>query len=193
MKTTLVNARRLRQAAAFTLVELLTVIAIIVLLVGITIGILGFAQEKSAVAKAEVQLAFITNGLELYKKVYKEFPEPVDNDGKGWGGSEALYQALSGDGDDKLFLGGTEGSTASTGKPGSSDDQFQVAGIDPSANKHGLVGAGYRLVDPFGQPWYYRLHVEDDPGDPTRNKTFDLWSVGTDRRQENEAKWIKNW
>lgn len=183
-------------AAAFTLVELLTVIAIIVLLVGLTLSILGYAQQKGALTKAEGQMQLIITGLSLYEKSYHEYPEPVDNSGDGAGGAKALYQALSGDGDNFLVIGAGEGSSASTGRPGSVGDVF-VEGLDPKANKHGLVasgsGGGYQLADPFAQPWFYRKYVKSDPGEDTHNRTYDLWSIGTDRKQKNEAKWIKNW
>lgn len=193
---TLRSRRRRPGAAGFTLVELLTVIAIIVLLVGITIGILSFAQTKAANSKAQGQMELIITGLALYEKEYYEYPEPADNTGKGAGGAKALYQALSGDGDNFIVMGTGAGSSASTGKPGSTAEVL-VEGIDPEANKHGLVakgtGGGYQLADPFGQPWFYRKYVKDDGGDETNNRTYDLWSVGTDRKAKNEAKWVKNW
>lgn len=201
MKTSLVHApsslslchRRVSRCnAAFTLVELLTVIAIIVLLVGLTIGILGFAQGKAARSKAEGQMELISTGLMLYEKEYGEFPEPIDNSGEGSGGAKALYQALSGDGDNFLVIGAEGGGAASTGIPGSTGEVL-VEGIDPKANKHGLVNTNYALVDPFGQLWRYRKHLKDELAEPTHNSTFDLWSVADDRKEENEAKWVKNW
>jgi type II secretory pathway pseudopilin PulG len=182
----------LRRTLAFTLVELLTVIAIIVLLVGLTIGILGFAQQKAARSKAEGQMQLIITGLLRYEKLYGEYPEPVDNSGEGSNGAKALYQALSGDGDNFLVIGAGEGGAPSTGIPGSTGEVL-VEGIDPKANKHGLVNTNYALVDPFGQLWRYRKHMKDEIADPTHNSTFDLWSVSDDRKEENEAKWIKNW
>lgn len=190
------DRRSLRASAAFTLVELLTVIAIIVLLVGITISILGFAQKKAALSKAEGQLDLLITGLGRYEKEYGEYPEPIDNSGKGDGGAKALYQALSGDGTNFLVMASSsEGGGASTGEPGTSGEVF-IEGLDPRANKHGLVGGSsgnYQLVDPFAQPWFYRKYVKDDPGEKTNKRTYDLWSVGTDRKQTNQAKWIKNW
>ncbi|MGI9244252.1 MAG: type II secretion system protein [Verrucomicrobiales bacterium] len=186
------NRSRLRHAAAFTLVELLTVIAIIVLLVGLTIGILGFAQSKAAKSKAEGQMQLLITGLMRYEKEYGEFPEPVDNSGEGSSGAKALYQALSGDGDSFLVVGSEGGSTPSSGEVGSVGEVF-VEGLDPNANKHGLVNTNYALVDPFGQVWHYRKHMEDETTDPTRNSTFDIWSFSDDRKGENDAKWIKNW
>ena len=201
MKSNLVHApsssspargRSLRSAAAFTLVELLTVIAIIVLLVGLTIGILGFAQSKAAKSKAEGQMQLLITGLMRYEKEYGEYPEPVDNTGKGSSGAKALYQALSGDGDSYLVVGSAGGSSPSTGDVGTTGEMF-VEGLDPKANKHGLVNTEYALVDPFGQVWHYRKYMEDEISDPTHNRTFDIWSVSDDRKGENEAKWIKNW
>jgi len=197
MKTTQSKAPvcKRRLSAGFTLVELLTVITIIVLLVAITIGVLSFAQKKAIETKATAQLALLETGLGNYYEDNKEYPQPVDNTGEGPGGAKALYQALTGDGDSFLELENGTG-TASNGKIGSITEPY-VEGLDPKANKHGLVsksGGEYRLVDPFGQPWFYRVYLEEEEDDdPTNKKTYDLWSVGQDSNRENEAKWIKNW
>ncbi len=137
-------------------------------------------------------MQLIITGLMRYEKEYGEFPEPVDNSGEGTNRAKALYQALSGDGDTQLVVGGGAGGSPSTGIVGSTAEAL-VEGIDPKANKHGLVNSDYELVDPFGQRWRYRKYLKDDPADPTNNKTFDLWSVGEDKKEGDEAKWITNW
>ena len=195
MNTTKSQARR--TSAAFTLVELLTVITIIVMLVAITIGVLSFAQKKAIETKAYGQLSLLQTALDNYYEENKEYPEPVDNSGEGWGGAKALYQALSGDGDNHLELENGTGAS-STGRIGEITDPY-MEGLDPNANKHGLVakasGGGFQLADPYGQPWFYRVDLgEEDGEEPVNNKgSYDLWSVGQDSRKENEAKWIKNW
>jgi len=148
-------------------------------------------QDPSNRSKAEDQMQLIITGLMRYEKEYGELPKPVDNSGEGTNGAKALYQALSGDGDTQLVVGGGAGGTPSTGIVGSTAEAL-VEGIDPKANKHGLVSADYALVDPLGQFWRYRVY-DADVDDQTNNKTFDLWSIGEDGKEDDEAKWIKNW
>ena len=193
MKSTLIHvpaSSSIRRKAGFTLIEPLTVIAIIVMLAAITLGILNMAQKKGAKATTEAQMELLKTGLERYEKEYAEFPEPIDNTGEGSGGAEALYQALAGDGTD-AFVTGSESPTASTGEIGSSGSIF-LPELDPKNPKHGMVNDQYQVVDPFGQRWRYRIFLKDDD-DKTNNRTFDLWSTYDGPEKDNEARWIKNW
>lgn len=195
MKSTLVHVhsqlpKHRRATSAFTLIELLTVIAILVLLVALTVGILRNAQVTAVRKKAEGQLELLKTGLTNYNNFYNEYPEPIDNTGEGADGSKALYQALSGDGDNYLVT--ANAGTASTGVPESTGEIF-IEGLDPNNNKHGLLNSDYELVDPYGQRWRYRKDIKEDSDEINNKGSYDLWSVGEDRKELNEAKWIKNW
>lgn len=61
------GSTRLSSRAGFTLIELLVVVAIIAILVGIVIGIAGYASKKSATAKALSDLERIKTALEEYR------------------------------------------------------------------------------------------------------------------------------
>ena len=60
---------------AFTLIELLTVIAIIGVLAGITFGVSKGVQEKSAISQARTELATLAQALDAYKKQYGDYPQ----------------------------------------------------------------------------------------------------------------------
>ena len=62
-------------SAAFTLIELLTVIAIIGLLVSFAIGGLYGAKQRSAIAQAKSELAALSQALEDYKRHYGDYPQ----------------------------------------------------------------------------------------------------------------------
>lgn len=73
---------------AFTLIELLAVIAIIGILAGIVIGVGRRAGESGREARAKVELAAISTALESYKRQYGDYPRTND--------AEDLLQALVG-------------------------------------------------------------------------------------------------
>src|SRR5437660_10515842 len=54
-------------SGAFTLIELLLVIAIIIILAGLILSTAGYVQKKGARARAEAEIAAISAALESYK------------------------------------------------------------------------------------------------------------------------------
>ena len=65
----------------FTLIELLMVIAIILILAGITFGVSRGAQNAQARTKAKAELAVISQSLEQYKSVNGDYPWVTGIDG----------------------------------------------------------------------------------------------------------------
>jgi prepilin-type N-terminal cleavage/methylation domain-containing protein len=64
-----------RRRSAFTLVELLTVIAVIAILTTISIGAVRGAKERAAIAQAKAELAALANALEDFKRLYGDYPQ----------------------------------------------------------------------------------------------------------------------
>jgi len=60
---------------AFTLIELLTVIAIIGILAAITFGVVKGVEERAAIQRARTELAVISQALEAYKRLYGDYPQ----------------------------------------------------------------------------------------------------------------------
>ena len=58
----------------FTLVEILVVTAIIGILIGLILGISGFAAKKSDESKTKAQMQVIGNALEEYRVLYGSYP-----------------------------------------------------------------------------------------------------------------------
>lgn len=61
------GSTRLSSRAGFTLIELLVVVAIIAILVGMVVGISGYASRKAATAKAVSEIEVIKTALEEYR------------------------------------------------------------------------------------------------------------------------------
>ena len=148
----------------------------------------------------------IVSGLESYHSDYGEYPSPSKPDalmfsgGTRWYDSNAagmLYQALCGDGTDRLAIQGSEKDQPSDGQVIGSELQ-RVKLSEMPRELWRKTDAGYILVDGFGHPFQYT-----PPGPETVNKHFDLWSFGeappaaaVDKATKQSAasgKWIKNW
>ena len=75
MKPKIQRTRQL-QRRAFTLVEMLVVIAIIAILAGILIPVVGRAKTKAKVAASRVEMAGLETAIKSYKNDYNRWPIP---------------------------------------------------------------------------------------------------------------------
>ena len=107
---------------AFTLIELLAVMMVILLLAGIMIGVAGYVQKTMAVSVTKGQMAAMKMALESYKADFGYYPPTTPIHFSNQGGAEStnnaiLYRALCGQG--KRYLAKFPGSqirvNASTG------------------------------------------------------------------------------
>ena len=113
--------------SAFTLVELMTAIAIIAILVGLIFGIAGYAMRKANQSRAVADMEKIKNALEEYRAVYGLYPaNTVANDSttwisnlwrhsppflvlKGWNNPSSNYPALDPWGNDYRYYHDVDG------------------------------------------------------------------------------------
>jgi general secretion pathway protein G len=159
-----------RRHAGFSLMELVVVVAIIVVLAGLTLGAFGFIQQKQARTKATTQVALIAKELQEYHADNRSYP--VNTDVNGERGDEVLYKALYWEGYEARDSGG----------------KIYVKEFDPNYNTKGgqawIKGteAQARIVDPWG--YYYRYRT----GEQAINPDFDLWSVGPDGKTNPDPK-----
>ena len=75
---------------AFTLIELLAVIAIIAILAGLLLNTAGYIQKKGAMSRAETEIAALTVALENYKTDNGEYPQGTNVSGVNAPGSNTF-------------------------------------------------------------------------------------------------------
>jgi general secretion pathway protein G len=161
-----------QRRAAFTLIEMLAVMAIIAILVGIVIGGTTFVREKQKSNLAKVQIALLAKAIDEYHADNGKYP-PTENVTSasapdGTGTSSILFEYL--------FYNG------------SVDPQKKIylPELDPESRKlkwtKKPASAGTIITDPWGNEFCYRSKVDDGGTDnaDTINPDFDLWSMGKD-------------
>jgi prepilin-type N-terminal cleavage/methylation domain-containing protein len=168
-----------RGLPAFTLIELMAVITIIVILAALVVGGLGFVTDRQAKEKAKVQIALISKSLEDYKLDMGEYP-PTANKAStvfsapaGTSTSSILFDYLYWDSD-------RDGS----GVGGDTDQRIYLPELDPVTNKQGWTSGTAskttKVLDPWGNEYCYRSGKgttgKENTG--TNNPDFDLWSMG---------------
>lgn len=155
--------RRILRRRAFTLIEVLVVIAVVAVLAAITLSISSGARDKAAQDRARSELAVLSTALERYRAVYGAYPQDEQD-------PTALLQALSGN---RTPSGGVD-----TRAP-----FITLAGLV-------LSDAEDAMVDPWDQPYVYvpfnsgvrkgfRLYsIGQDGRDvpPTSSGVFDKWA-----------------
>ena len=160
------NSRELTatpRCAAFTLVEILTVIVIIGLLAGLVVGTAKYAENKAANSRAQAEIAAMEAGLESYKADNGIYPITTSPRGS-LNNSGSLVDFLVG-GPKKYF-------------------SFKLTQTQ-------LVSGVVCFIDPFGRPYNYYC-TTPLAADQMNQATFDLWSLGPDGL-DNTADDITNW
>jgi type II secretory pathway pseudopilin PulG len=185
---------RSQTRAAFTVIELLIVMAIIIVLAGLILATSGYVQKKGARSRAETEIAAISAALENYKADNGVYPQstatnaldptaaPASNNSNYLDAGHTLYQLLSGDPD---------------GAPGTTGDDTKnyISALLRAGSLATPSGQIPYLKDPFGNPYGYSTMKANDSTAHGYNPTFDLWStVGiTGASASDQAQWIKNW
>lgn len=171
---------------AFTLIELLIVIAIIAVLAGFIVATAGYVQKKGKRSRAEAEIAAMSAALENYRADNGAYPSDALTNGfdvaaasiaSYAGPSLKLYDYLSGDTDHDRI---PEAKSYFPFKP---NQLSPIEQTQPVTSIH----------DPFGNPYGYSTRKASNPSLNGHNPTFDLWSVADGTPGTDETKWIKNW
>lgn len=67
--------RSIARAKAYTLIELVVVMGIVILLAGIAFGGISAVKNRANIARARSELALIAQALEEYKRTYGDYPQ----------------------------------------------------------------------------------------------------------------------
>lgn len=167
--------RRIGQAA-FTLIEMMVVVTIIILLAGLVVGGMEYANQRSATEKAKTQIALLSKGIEEYKLDMGAYP-PTNNitgsltTAAGSSTSSIIFNAL-------YFA------------PLSASQRIYLPELDPATSKQGWTSgsatASTTISDPWGNQYCYRSssNATGGPNSATVNPDFDLWSMGKDGKTD---------
>jgi type II secretory pathway pseudopilin PulG len=186
--------------SAFTVAELLIVLAIILVLAGLILATSGYVQKKGARARAAAEIAAISAALENYRADNGTYPIDTANgatntlDARTMSNPTAaqyaaasvfLYKELSGD---------PTGNRVPTGK---SYFAFKPNMLLPKDQTQAVIA----IADPFGYSYGYSTAYQANSS-KGYNPTFDLWSTaGTgigstptpSPAPTPQDQWIKNW
>ena len=209
-------------STAFTLIELVLVVGIIIVLAGLVLSTVGYARKKGARARAETEIAAMSAALENYKAdnaVYPRDPTPntstdalnartmldpgTTNAALYGAASLVLYRALSGDrnldrtvtaADENYNIDGTALTPPLTQLP-----QSYLAFKPNMLSPAGGNGTVIATADPFANTYGYSTANQYDPN-TGYNPTFDLWSTAgvapsptPNPPATQQDLWIKNW
>jgi general secretion pathway protein G len=140
---------------AFTLLELLAVLAIIGALAGLMLGVGSHVFTRAKRTRAEGELAALTAALETYRRRHGDYPRTAD--------AAALLQALIGRRDP-------------LNRPITAPAVIDLAHFATLAGADPFADPTARLVDPWGNPYEYAYRTLT----PWENSGFVLQSAGPD-------------
>ena len=156
-----------KRQQGFTLIELLMVIAVILILAGITFGISRGVQNAQARTKAKAELATISQAIEQFKSRYGDYPWHQGGGGDSTDNNKMLLYALTG----RMVLA----------DPSPTDNTTEIAAIEItdeaqidknpkflddskfSTTKTGQLTTN--LLDPWGNPYIYWYKWDNSPND----------------------------
>src|SRR5438874_2265303 len=190
---------------AFTIIELLVVITIIIILGSLILSTVGYVQKKGARSRAEAEIAAISAALESYKADNGIYPR--DNPGNKY--TDALDARAHVHADPKCPDAQYFPASAYlfTQLSGMDVNQTPISGAKSYFSfKPQMLGTSSGTVlylrDPFGESYGYSTAYQAN-SNKGFNPTFDLWSTaGTDACSSTPTPspaptpqylWIKNW
>jgi type II secretory pathway pseudopilin PulG len=191
LKRSVIRHSAFRAAGAFTVIELLVTITIILVLAGLVLATSGYVQTKAKRSRAEAEIAAISAALENYRADNGTYPTDTNNGTTNTLDARTMFNpAVAQYSVASLFLykelsGDPAGNRAPTGK---SYFFFKPNMLLPKEQAQAVTA----IADPFGHSYGYSTANQANPS-KGYNPTFDLWSTAGGTASTDQTKWIKNW
>src|SRR5215469_18433905 len=175
--TDCIGARHKRRYTAFTLIELVVVIGLIVILTGLVLSTVGYARKKGARARAETEIAAMAAALESYKSDNAVYPRDnatnqytdTLNAQQNFDPTQSVYQNAS------FYLYGQLSGNPSGDRTTYTQQryfQFKPNMLFPADQTQNVQ----YIQDPFGNSYGYSTANQAD-STKGYNPPFDLWST----------------
>jgi prepilin-type N-terminal cleavage/methylation domain-containing protein len=192
-ETSLKSQARLR---AFTLIELLTVIAIIAILAAITFGVVKGVNERAAIGQAKAELSSIAQALEAYKQQYGDYPQTGSFTPAGVNGTPNVGSITSASAQ-AVLLNALVGKAGPKGnvlrRPGGRTlieiskfalETADLPALEPTPVTSAVTLINNALLDPWGRRYMYFYKNKDTPS-AWRGASYILYSAGPDGLETN--------
>lgn len=183
----------------FTLVELLMVVAIIAVLAGLLIPLIGYAKTAAKVAKCEAQLGTVKAALAVFKDANGFYPQTGFETvfvNPAAGSSKEKYLTV-GQRSDVNTVSGTKGALNSSSWDSAASILLQALQTvdrdnfrDPNALRDPFTGGGTPKVIRYRPAKFYPLRPADselwliDTEDPPNPDSYQIWSAGPDGKDQ---------
>lgn len=180
MSSPLTHGGRGAAKTAFTLIELLTVIAIIGILAAITFGVVKGVQERGAISQARTELAALSTALEAYKRQYGDYPQ---TGGRTTAAADTTTTITTTAAQAAFFnsIGGKLGPKLDPLTNGKQFVEFAKFTLETAnmPNPTNDIAVANAFIDPWGRRYVYRYKDKDNPGN-WKAPSYVLFSVGPD-------------
>jgi type II secretory pathway pseudopilin PulG len=194
---------------AFSLIELILVVGIIIVLAGLTLSTVGYARNKSARARAGTEIAAMSAACENYKADNGIYPRssttdaftavtnrvPPDPQPTSYDPGVTAYSLTS------FYLYGQLSGNPSGDRTTFTQQRYMQFKPNMLSPPDG-ISTVTAIRDPFGNSYGYstaQAFYIDNPGTNPNygfNPTFDVWSTGGTSTAANaayEKVWLTNW
>jgi prepilin-type N-terminal cleavage/methylation domain-containing protein len=172
-----------RAGRGFTLVEILTVMAILSLLTAITLPAIRGFGERGALTRTRGELSLMAGALEIYRRTYGDYPQT----GNFLQASPETTQALRSDHAQARFFNALRGAlgpncTDNGSGPGGGDFiDFARLATEFALPADGRIATCNALLDPWGRRYLYYYKSADNP-EAWGAAGYVLYSAGPDGR-----------